>query len=98
MTRRLYWTDGSGCLSLRISLADAESACHSGDCSADVQALRETAGIARQVDAWDADTLRETLAEYGAWDAAELADDEQNRLRMLWIACGDVTENPDDYR
>jgi hypothetical protein len=36
--------------------------------------------------------LSAELKEYGAWDAEELADHEQNLQRILWLASGDITE------
>jgi hypothetical protein len=59
--------------------------------------------VARWVDCtsltWHAtpETIRESLASTGAWDDAEMADDETNRERILWIACNDIRENPDEY-
>lgn len=88
----LNWTCGSGRLTLAIGLDDALSASHSGQCDDDVAALRRSPAIAAQVDAWDAEALRDELREYGAWDAADLADDDENRSRMLWLACGDIAE------
>lgn len=43
------------------------------------------------------ETIRKSLAGHGAWDDDELADDETNRERILWIACNDIRENPDEY-
>lgn len=47
----------------------------------------------------DAETIRKTLKQYGAWDAAELADNDANRTRMLWCAACDIAEsdNPDKW-
>lgn len=87
-----YWTEGMGRVDLRISLADAQSASHAGRCDDDVAELRRKPSIARQVDAWKAEAVRAALKEYGAWDAAELSDDDANRDRMLWVACCDVAE------
>lgn len=93
MSGQREWHAGSGRpLALSISLEDAQSCAHQGQCDADVAAMRRTPAIAAQVDAWDAATLRAELKEYGAWDAAELADDDANRDRMLWLACGDLVE------
>lgn len=38
------------------------------------------------------EAIRAELAEYGAWDDAELADDEMNRRRIVWIAAGNIKE------
>ncbi len=39
------------------------------------------------------DAIREELSEYGAWDDEELADDEQNRHRIVWCAACNVAED-----
>ena len=38
------------------------------------------------------DRIREELAEHGAWDAEELADDEANWRRIVWLAAHDISE------
>ena len=92
------WSAGSGRpLSLRLTLDEAESCSHPGNCQADVIDLILTDGISAQVSTWDPETLRAELAEYGAWDEEELADYEENIRRMVWLACCDVAENPKDY-
>lgn len=39
-----------------------------------------------------AETLAAELKEYGAWDAAELADDGKNWERILWLAGGQIRD------
>lgn len=39
------------------------------------------------------DDIRAELKEYGAWDAEELADDEANKERLVWLAAGSIQEN-----
>ncbi len=69
---------------------EAVAACsHRGDCSADVAAWSPK--IVRPA-ACTADALRRELAEYGAWDEAQLADDTANWERILWIAAGNIQE------
>ena len=41
----------------------------------------------------DADEIRAELAEYGAWDDEELADEDANRRRILWIAAGNIADD-----
>lgn len=36
--------------------------------------------------------LKAELKEFGAWDAAELADDSENWRRILWIAAGNIRD------
>lgn len=79
-------------IELQMSLQEAESASHQGQCDDDVKALSELPHIAAQLADIDADTLRQELKEYGAWDADQLADHEQNLQRLLWLAAGDIVE------
>lgn len=41
--------------------------------------------------------FREHLRSYGAWDAADLADHNANRERVLWIWACDCREEPGAY-
>ena len=96
--RFFTWCAGSGRpLSLRLTLDEAQSCSHPGQCDADVDGLLLLEGISAQVETWDPETLRAELAEYGAWNEEELADHEENTRRMVWLACCDVAENPKDY-
>jgi hypothetical protein len=36
------------------------------------------------------DALRNHLKEFGAWNHEQLANDHDNRERVLWIAAGDI--------
>jgi hypothetical protein len=57
-----------------------------------VKALRQVPKIKRQLDKIDPELLRSELKEYGAWDANELANHEDNLDRILWIAGCDIRE------
>ena len=87
------WFDGeSGAPILRVPVEAVAECSHPGPCDSDVARwLPRVEWLA------DADTIRRTLKRYGAWDADELADDDANRARILWIACGDIRENPGFY-
>ena len=75
-----------------MTRAQAESCSHSGRCDDDVAALSQVPAIARQLKKIDPATLRDELSEYGAWDAAELADHGQNLQRFLWLMAGDIAD------
>jgi hypothetical protein len=86
-----YWVcDGSGVVELQMTLRQAQSASHSED---SVRALLSEPAIAKQVARWDMGKVRRTLAEYGVWDARELADDDMSRVRMLWILAGNLIDD-----
>lgn len=77
---------------LSMTMAQACSASHSGQCDADVLALSKEPDIAAQLDSIPPAALREELREYGAWEDAELSDHTQNLQRILWIAANDLRE------
>lgn len=88
----MWFSSSSGRIELQITLSQASSASHPGQCDNDVMALSKAPKIARQLAKIDPQTLRDELREYGAWDDDELADHEQNLQRILWIACGDIVD------
>jgi len=89
----MFYTSGSGRIEFKMTLEQAEIVSHSGQCNPDVKALSQVPAIRRQLDKVDAATLAGELKEYGAWDASELADHEQNLQRILWLAGCDISEN-----
>ena len=74
------------------ALREAEYASHAGNCDQEVAEVAAIPRIAKQLAKLDPAKLRAELAEYGAWDDAELADHAQNLQRIVWIACGDIKE------
>lgn len=87
-----WWSESLGRIELQIAREDAESASHPGPCDADVARLRDVPYIREQLDRLPPALVAECLREYGAWDAEELADHDANLDRLLWIACGDISE------
>lgn len=70
--------------------AQAVSDCsHHGECDDDVA---HWAGRVKRPEDVTAERLRAELKEYGAWDAEELADDEANWKRIIWIAAGNIKD------
>lgn len=89
----MWWTTGSGRIELEITKDQATQGFHSGSCDDDIARLREVQEIREQLDLIDKDLLAEELSEYGAWDEEELKDHDENLSRILWLACGDISEN-----
>lgn len=87
-----FWSSSSGRIELEITPDQARSVFHSGSCDDDVRELSQDESIATQLATLDPATLRDELREYGAWDAEELADHEQNLQRVLWLAGCDIAE------
>jgi len=87
-----WWNDGHLFVELYILPEDAETGYHQGRCDEDIADLRRVPYIAAQLDALDPEQMRRALREWGAWDTDDLADDDANRARLLWLACGDIAE------
>jgi hypothetical protein len=90
----VYFTSSSGRIELEMTMEDALSASHQGQCDDDVLALSKVPRIAEQLARIDPELLRAELKEYGAWDSQELSDHDQNLQRILWLAAGDIREEP----
>lgn len=88
----MYFSTSSGRIELKLTKSQARRASHPGPCDRDVLELSRVPEIRRQLAKIDPETLRQELKEYGAWDADDLADHDQNLQRILWIAAGDITE------
>ncbi len=90
----LHASDGSGRINLEITLEDALSGSHAGDCEEDVRFLLSLPYLKSQVAEWGVDDMVVHLLEAGAWEEAELREDEDmTRVRTLWLLCGDAVEN-----
>ena len=64
------------------------------DASEDVKAaLRRYPSLLADIRDLDPFLVREELSEYGAWDEDELADDEKNAERLVWLAACDFRED-----
>ena len=72
-----------------MTLEQARGASHQGQCYEDVAALAQELNLSL-----DPEKVKAELREYGAWDAEELADEEQNLLRIVWIAASDIVQEP----
>jgi hypothetical protein len=88
----LWFASGNGRIELQMTMEQAESASHSGECDDDVRELSKVPAIADQLAKIDPALLSAELKEYGAWDDEERADTDQNFQRILWLAACDITE------
>jgi hypothetical protein len=78
---------------IEIDVRDAMAASGPGTADDAVAALVNLPRIAAQLDEITQDDIRNELREYGAWDDGELADNVQNRHRVVWLACCDIRES-----
>ncbi len=85
--------DGLRGLGLSMTLDQALSCSHQGDCEDDCRHLVNDASICDLLDALGNEQIALGLKESGAWDAKELEDTAQNRIRAVWLAACDIKEN-----
>lgn len=62
---------------------------HAGACDADVAYWAPKIPRPESV---TPEALRDELREYGAWSTAELADDDANWRRIVWLASANIKE------
>lgn len=60
---------------------------HSGQCDDDVSYWKNRLNL--QI---DSELLRRELKEYGAWNSEELSNHDDNLLRIIWIAAGNLRD------
>lgn len=89
--------DGLRGINLEMDLDDALSCSHEGECIDDCLELAKAPEISAQLDAIGSDKLRLAMKETGGWSTEELADDEANRNRAIWIAACDIKENRSEW-
>jgi hypothetical protein len=92
----MWYSTSSGLIELQLTQDDVAMGYHSGSCDESIAALRRAPRIAAQLDAIDPALLRSELKEWGAWSDDDLADHDVNLSRILWLACGDLFDNPSD--
>lgn len=90
-----WWSDSSGFIELQLTSEDVAAVPQQGAADDAVAWLQTQPHIAAQLAKVSQGTLIKVLQEYGAWDATELADREQNERRILWLAAGDISDNPE---
>lgn len=77
---------------IRLTKEQALAGSHPGPCDDDIAALLLEPVIKAQLNKIPADKIRDELESYGAWDEIELSREEDNRARIIWIACGNIRE------
>jgi hypothetical protein len=90
--KNLFWTSSSGRIELEIPTKLVAIGYLSGHCQDVIDYLLTLEPIKNQLSKIDPVTLARELKEYGAWNDAELSVHQNNLQRVLWIACGDLTD------
>ena len=88
----IWWTSSSGLIECQLTMEQARTCHHQGQCLEDVQAMLKDPKISMQLAAIPPSVLAHELRDVGAWDAKELSNHQHNLERILWIAAGDLVE------
>ena len=86
------------CFEIKMTVKQAESASHSGDCTDDVLALLDLPIIKRQVARINDKKLVVELSEYGAWSDEELENRKDNEARIVWFAACTIREENENLK
>jgi len=71
---------------------DLADCAHQGDCEESVRGFIRNYGVTA-----DAEDCRDFLKPFGAWDAEELADDEMNLVRAVWVVAGNLKDSGEAF-
>ena len=80
----LYYASGDY-VELGFIPEDADDIMQPGPADETVEAIARKPYMSEQLDALSVDAIRSELKQYGAWDEDELADDSENRRRLVWV-------------
>jgi folate-binding Fe-S cluster repair protein YgfZ len=70
----------------------ALSCSHQGECYDDCKELAKNKVVIRQFKKIAKEDIAQELKEYGAWDKEELENNEENIIRILWLAANNIKE------
>lgn len=90
--RKYWWASGSGRIELQIPEEAIGDCCHQGQCDDDVAYWAPLLGL----DAIDRKVIERELQEYGAWGDLATVDLKTLHERLVWIACCDLHDTPDE--
>lgn len=81
-----------GNIEIEMSLTQANSASHSGQCDDDVELLLLDPSIMGQLESISNDELKKALNECGCWNEEELNNRDENEARLIWLAANNISE------
>lgn len=89
-TKTAYFSNG-----LIIELPEwvVDSCPQNGDCTNAIREFLEDNEVKPIIDALNPYDIRSELYEYGAWNDTELANDQENKERILWAAIGNIWDD-----
>jgi len=95
ITRHVYHSS-CGRVRLALTIGQARSVSHEGDCTQEVVLLAAKPEVASQLAELDKEHVRAELLYTGHWTDDDLDSDADNLLRFLWLAANYIAESPDE--
>jgi hypothetical protein len=89
---KTLWNSSNYGNDLRLTRADANYCNQSGDCTQFVKEVMKKPYVKKQLALFKPSQLRKELREYGAWEARDVKDHNDNLRRWVWISAGDIAE------
>lgn len=84
----IWYTSGSGIIEFQLSVLCVNDIAQQGSNDSAVRYWEERIDLSHI----PAAAIRDELDEYGCWHDDELADELQNRRRLIWLAAWDIAE------
>lgn len=93
MKKKYWYTSSDGRIELKLTMDQAMTGSHQGQCYQDIAYLRTLPEIEKQLLSLTVEAVVTELQSSGAYDAEDLQDHNDNLSRILWFACSDIVEN-----
>ena len=88
----MLYTTNRGWVDIEMTLEQAQSVAGSGEQFENVKVLSQVPEIKSQLDKIDKDKLKKELSDFGAWTDEQLDNHDENLIRILWIAGGEIAD------
>lgn len=93
--KKYEWFDDIGRMYLEFNQSQVDKCSHQGKCYNDCKAVAEQ--IRDQLSVYTLDEKIVILSETGAWEENELQNENETNLKIVWLACCDIKEDPEIY-
>lgn len=93
--KKYYYYSSIYMIPLELTKEHVEMGSHQGECYYDIIEIMKEKDIEKQLENIDQEELKRELMEI--WSKEDLVDHKENLAKFLWIACGDIHENPELY-
>ena len=93
--KKYIWCDTYGGFNLEFTQDQVSACSHQGECYDDCAVVANE--INDQLKNHENHRKIDLLLECGAWEKDELQDENENDIKIVWIACNDIKEDTEMY-